>query len=308
MRTEPKILIIILNWNQYKLTQETLYSLQNIEYQNYQILLIDNGSTDDSFHRLKAEFPGLYTIANEENLGVAGGRNAGIAFARKMDYDYLLFLDNDVLVAPDFLSELVSAMDFYPNVGGTQSLVLQYGKPDSVCSAGGQFFPLICHNRSRKGVKISALLRDGCPQEIDWMGGVVQLIKREVFSHVKGYDEDYNPYGPEDAQMGLAMRRAGYRLLLVPSSRIWHRAKREKNWREFQTRNNAQSMVVFLRKNSNWVNFPFALAWHLLNYVMRSSLRYLFTARYDLLNAFMEGLRLGWTKHISQSSENRQYP
>jgi len=305
MRSEPKVLIIILNRNQYELTRETLHSLQKIDYENHDILLIDNGSTDDSFYRIKVDFPQLFTVANKKNLGVAGGRNVGIEFARKRDDDYLLFLDNDVLVAPDFLTKLVQAMDLYLDVGGVQSLIFHQGAPETVSHAGGQYFPLICHGRSRRAKKTAALLRNSRPLEIDWMSGVSQLIKREVFSRVKGFDEDYYPYGSEDKQMGRAIKCAGYRLLVAPSSWVWHREKREKQWLEFKTENIAMSAVIFLRKNSHWASFPFALAWHLLNYVTRYSLVFLYSERYDLLHALVKGLREGWRKPISRMTRNR---
>jgi GT2 family glycosyltransferase len=299
MRSPPKVLIVILNRNQYELTRETLRSLQKIDYKNYNILLIDNGSTDDSFHRIKVDFPQLLTMANKKNLGVAGGRNVGIEFARKRDDDYLLFLDNDILVAPDFLTVLVQAMDFYPDVGGVQSLIFHLREPETVSHAGGRFFSLICHNRSRRGKRTAELLRDGHPLEIDWMSGVSQLIKREVFSRVRGFDEDYYPYGSEDQQMGRAIKGAGYRLLVAPRSWVWHREKQEKRWLEFKTENIAMTAVIFLRKNSNRANFPIALAWHLLNYVARYCLVFLYSERYDLLRALVKGLRKGWRKPIS---------
>jgi len=298
MRSEPKVLIIILNWNQYELTRQTLCSLNEITYSDYEILLVDNGSTDDSFARLKKDFPGMHTLAAGENLGVSGGRNAGIDFARDRNDDYLLFLDNDVIVAEDFLGRLVEALESHPAAGGGQSLVFHFDRPDLVCSAGGSFFPLICHHRTRRTNSVRQPIQDDRPVEIDWLGGVVQLYKKAVFSHIDGFDEDYHPYGCEDAQMGLDVKRKGYSLLLVPGSRIWHRAKAGNDWLEFKTKNNASAMVLFLRKNTHRANFVFAFLWHLVNYVLRYSFIFLLRGRFTQLRALMAGLRQGWTKSI----------
>lgn len=300
MKTEPKVLIIILNWNQYESTRETLLSLQKIDYHHAEIVLIDNGSTDDSLARIKADFPELQTIANGENLGVAGGRNAGIAFAEKRDYEYLLFLDNDVLVAPDFLTQLLATVVLDSSIGGVQPLILHLGEPERVFSAGGQYFPLLCHHRSRRGMKAEDLPDNDRPREIDWMSGGGQLIRSEVFSRVKGFDEDYDPYGCEDAQMGLDMKRAGYRVYLAPRSRIWHPRKTGRDWMTFKTRNMARSLVLFLRKNITRVNFPFALGWHLVNYVLRYVLKYLLTGQLAQLRALFEGITSGWTRPLSK--------
>jgi hypothetical protein len=299
MNSDPKVLVIILNWNQYELTRDTLHSIQQLDYRNYKVLLIDNGSTDDSLAKLKSDFTDVLFMAAGKNLGVAGGRNVGIAFAREKDYDYLLFLDNDVIVAPDFLRQLVRALESNPRAGGGQSVIFHYDRPDQVCTAGGQFIHLICHHRARKPDGIACPGEDDRPIEVDWLAGGVQLYRTSLFSSLSGFDEDYYPYGCEDAQMGLNLKKNGYTLLLVPGSRIWHRAKADKEWLEFKTKNNASAMVLFLRKNTNRANFPFALLWHLANYVLRYTCTFLLTGRLSQLRALLEGLRLGWTRPIS---------
>ena len=299
MNPEPKVLMVILNWNQYELTRETLRSVRNLAYKNYRVLLIDNGSTDDSLARLRADFPEILWLAAGRNLGVAGGRNAGIAYARERDYDYLLFLDNDVIVAADFLGRLVQALESVPDAGGGQSLIFHLDRPDQICSAGGQFVPLICHHRARRLKGTSYDGKDIVPLEVDWLSGGVQLYKASIFSSIDGFDEDYHPYGCEDAQMGIDLKKNGYRLLLVPGSRIWHREKTGKDWLTFKTKNNACAMVLFLRKNTGRANFAFAFAWHLMNYVLRYSLTFLLTGRFDQFRALLEGLRSGWKKPLA---------
>lgn len=300
MKKEPKVLIVILNWNQYESTRETLVSLRRMDYQNSDIVLIDNGSTDGSLSRIGTEFPEIRTVANGKNLGVAGGRNVGIVLAQESNYDHLLFLDNDVQVAPDFLTELVRAVALDSNIGGAQPLILHLQEPERIFSAGGQFFPLICHHRSRRGERTKELLEDDRPVEIDWMSGGGQLIKREVFSRVKGFDEDYYPYGCEDAQMGLDMKKAGYKILLAPKARIQHPQKVGQDWMTYKTRNMARSLSIFIRKNSTRTGLPLAMGWHLVNYVLRYSLKYLLSARFDQLRALFIGITSGWTASLSE--------
>ena len=102
-----KTAIIVLSWNNYKDTSICLNSLKKIDRSNCDILLVDNGSTDDSIERLKAEYPDVKCIVNDRNYGFAEGNNIGIRRAIKMGAEYILLLNNDTEVAPNFVSELV---------------------------------------------------------------------------------------------------------------------------------------------------------------------------------------------------------
>ena len=106
----PKVFILILNWNGKNDTIECLESLKNINYPDYEITVIDNGSTDNSVQLIKHNFPEIKIIFNHKNLGFGGGINAGIkeirARIKKKKY-YMLLLNQDTIVPPDFLSKLV---------------------------------------------------------------------------------------------------------------------------------------------------------------------------------------------------------
>jgi len=107
METWPKVAIIVLNWNGWRDTIKCLESLQQITYPNYQIVVVDNGSTDDSVERLKAAYPDLSLIVTHKNLGYAGGNNIGIRYALEQGADYVLILNNDTIVEPNVLTVMV---------------------------------------------------------------------------------------------------------------------------------------------------------------------------------------------------------
>ncbi|HEX9974417.1 MAG TPA: glycosyltransferase family 2 protein, partial [bacterium] len=101
----PSVAIIILNWNNWQDTVECLESLSQIDYPNYQIIVVDNGSTDDSVPQIRQRFGTIHLLATRENLGFSGGVNFGIEQAKTSDL--ILLLNNDTLVAKNFLTELV---------------------------------------------------------------------------------------------------------------------------------------------------------------------------------------------------------
>ena len=99
--------IILVNWNGYDLTQACLESLKELQYSNFQTVLVDNGSIDGSGEKLKTEFPAITLLTSPENNGFTGGNNLGIQWALDHSYDQILLLNNDTLVEPDFLNPLV---------------------------------------------------------------------------------------------------------------------------------------------------------------------------------------------------------
>lgn len=105
----PLVYIVVLNWNGWRMTLECLQSLDALDYPNHRVLVVDNGSTDDSVARLKAARPDLELIETGENLGFTGGCNAGMTSALEQGADYVLLFNNDAKGAPEMLSRLVDA-------------------------------------------------------------------------------------------------------------------------------------------------------------------------------------------------------
>ena len=111
MGMPPKVAIILLNWNEYQDTIECVLSLKDMEYDNYEILIIDNGSTNDSVAILQEKFPEVTLIKSKENLGFCEGNNVGIRHALKNGSDYLFVLNNDTVVDKHVLEFLVKAAE-----------------------------------------------------------------------------------------------------------------------------------------------------------------------------------------------------
>ena len=102
-RRQPKVSIIILTWNSYDVTRDCLLSLRKIDYPAFEVVLVDNGSVDGSGKKLAQDFPEVRVILNEKNLGFTGGNNVGMRDVLARGTDYLLLLNNDTIVAPNFL-------------------------------------------------------------------------------------------------------------------------------------------------------------------------------------------------------------
>jgi GT2 family glycosyltransferase len=217
----PKAAIIILNWNGYKDTAECLLSLKNLDYTNHEIIIVDNGSADGSPDRIKKEFPYVALIRNSKNLGFAEGSNAGIRRALKEGAEFVLLLNNDTTVEPDFLKLLAESAAKDDKIGIASPKIMFYHDPEKIWFAGGYYLPLI----KKPSHKYFRQLDRGQVKditEVDWVSGCCMLIRKEVFEKIGMLDADYC-YSYEDVDFCARAIDKGFKIILAPDSRIYHK-------------------------------------------------------------------------------------
>jgi GT2 family glycosyltransferase len=264
--SEPRVSIVILNWNSYQVTLDCLLSLRKMDYRNFEVVLVDNGSVDGSPARLLENVPEIRLIRNATNLGFAGGCNVGMRDALRRGTDYVLLLNNDTIVAPDFLTQLVRVAGSDEKIGAVSPKILFFDHPDRLNYAGGE------HRRWRLFPKVFGLrhLDDGTYdkiREVSFLTGCAFLIKAEVVRDIGVLEEVYFHFY-EDIEWSLRVLKAGYKTMYVPSAVIWHKEHyvTEKNQRngfiEFQL---ARANMIFARKHvplKLWpFKMPFFCAW-----------------------------------------------
>src|SRR4051812_48555304 len=111
---QPFVYIVLLNWNGWQDTLECMRSLYRMEYQNWHIVVVDNGSSNDSVERLKEIFPEVSIMETKKNLGFAAGNNVGIRDALANKADYVFVLNNDTTVSPNTISQFVEFAEKHP--------------------------------------------------------------------------------------------------------------------------------------------------------------------------------------------------
>ena len=217
---KPSVAIIVINWNGYELTKSCINSLQKITYANFSIVLVDNGSVDNSGERLKEEIPGLVYIQNEQNLGFTGGNNVGITYALDQRFDYVLLLNNDTVVEPDFLNPMISFLEDNPYYGAAQPKILYEGKRDTLWNAGGGYFKWLEMTWSI-GIGQKDEGQFNQEKNTPWITGCCLLAKTSCIKQIGLLDDDYFAYY-EDVDWSFRMREGGFRLRYIPSSVIYH--------------------------------------------------------------------------------------
>ena len=217
----PKVAVIILNWNGKEDTLECLASVKKLDYTNYEIVLVDNGSIDGSEDAILEQYPDITFLQTDANLGYAGGNNVGIRWALKHDADYVLILNNDTIVDKYLLTHLVAAGVHDSQVGLIGPTNYYYNEPTKIWTIGA-----IINTPSHLGYKT---IGDGDEDskwntaiEFDALIGSAMLIHRKVFESIGLFDERFF-LCYEELDFCARAREVDYKCLFVPEAKIWHK-------------------------------------------------------------------------------------
>jgi GT2 family glycosyltransferase len=218
----PQVVIVVLNWNGLADTLECLESLARLDYPAYEVVVVDNDSTDGSAEAIREQFPEVTLIENRENLGFTGGNNVGLRYALARGTDYALLLNNDTKVAPDFLRHMVEASEADPTVGIAGPTIYYHERPDIIWSAGG-----VIDWRRGSTQMVGLNERDEgqlgqVPRTVDFVTGCALLVRRAVLEQAGLLDERFFAYY-EETEWCVRATRAGFKIVHVPLAHIWHK-------------------------------------------------------------------------------------
>jgi len=263
--TNFKVSIVILNWNGLDDTVHCLESLEKITYPNYDIVVVDNGSKGDDAEILREKFKGyIHIIENDKNYGFAEGCNIGMRYALKNSHpDYILLLNNDTVVGPDFLSELVKIAERNPSIGITGPKIYFYDEPNRLQSAGAVIdwcqgkTPLIGPGEIDKG-QFEEI------KDVDWVIGCALLIKRRALEEIGLLYPKYFAFF-EETEWCVRCKKAGFRIIYVPRAKLWHKSQRTTGKPEgFLLYYTTRNRFLFMRRNSTRLQLFFFLIYFFL--------------------------------------------
>jgi GT2 family glycosyltransferase len=255
----PRVAVVVLNYNGKDVTLKTLASLVELRYPAYDVIVVDNGSTDGSYAAVAAAFPALTQLRVEENRGISHGLNHGLRHALEHGYDHVLACNNDVEADPDMLGELVRAIESDPSIGCVGPKTYYYADRERLWSAGGvlRFKESVTRERGMGEIDRGQYDRDG---EVDYVNGCAILMRRSALVAAGLWDPAYY-LGVEDADWCVRARRQGFRCRYAHRARLWHMVSHSigvyKPGRTFHT---GRSTAIFLRKYARpWQWLSFAL-------------------------------------------------
>lgn len=209
----PKVFVVILNFNGAKTLAPCLSSVFHSDYQNFEVLVVDNNSQDGSFELARQNYSRAHFIKNPENIGFAKGNNVGIRWALEKFADYVLVLNNDTVIEKSTLSSLVQVAESKDSVGIVSPLILTV--TNEIWFAGGQ----IVWDKM-KTIHLFTVASQ-VPYATEYLTGCAMLIKKDVFKKIGLFDERFFLYY-EDADFSLRTKNAGFELLVDPCAKIQH--------------------------------------------------------------------------------------
>lgn len=243
----PKVSILIVNWNGLEHLPICLDSLAAQTFRDFEVILVDNGSKDGSLEFVEKNYPWVRLVPLPENTGFATGNNRGLEHARG---DYLVTLNNDTRVEPDWLETLVAVADAHPRVGMVASRICAFSDPDIIDSIG----MTICRDGMARGQyrnKRWSALHLGEVEEILIPSACAALYKRAMLAETGFLDDDFFAYA-EDVDLGLRGRLAGWDAVAAIRAVVHHKYS--------QTSGSLSPFKVYLvERNHYWValkNFP----------------------------------------------------
>ena len=214
----PLVSVIILNWNGRAFLDDCLRSLKRQTYDNYEIILVDNGSQDDSVEFINTYYKDtLRLIRLPENKGFAGGNNAGLKEARGA---YIAILNNDTEVDREWLHNLINCINRDEKTGMVGSKVMNYYKRDEIDNTGHLIYPDGL-NRGRGRLEKDCGQYD-TSEEILFPSGCAGFYKKKMLDEIGGFDETFFSYG-DDTDIGLHGRYLGYKAIFCPEAVVYHK-------------------------------------------------------------------------------------
>ncbi len=262
-RRLPLVAVVVLTWNDRELALACLASLRDQTYACTEVIVVDNASTDGTADAIATEFPELDLIRNPRNLLFAGGNNVGIARALERGAEWVLLLNHDTHVAPDFVENLIDAAALHTDAAALGPMIYYASDPRRVWYAGG-LVSLRWGRFAHRGIRQIDRGQFSRVEETDYVTGCALLMRRQAIAEVGLLDEGFRMYC-EDTDWCLRARNRGWKLYFVPQSRVWHHISVSSGgqfaWRKIRRRLTSQLRLCARHSPrwALWTTVPLAL-------------------------------------------------
>lgn len=260
-----KVTIVIPNYNGKHFMEPCLASLMRQTYRDFDILVVDNASSDDSVSYMKEHYPRIRLICLEKNYGFSKAVNTGICHSTT---PYVILLNNDTTVDPDYVKEMVAAIEQSPSIFSVSSKMIQMYHPDLIDSAGDLYTLLgwgVCRGSGRPVSNYSK------PDVIFTACAGAAIYRRDAFQRIGLFDESHFAY-LEDIDIGYRARIYGYQNRYCPTALVFHvgSGTSGSKYNSFKVKLSARNSVYLNYKNMPFLqlllNSPFLLLGYLVKY------------------------------------------
>ena len=277
--------IVSVNYDQPEVTCEMLASLRKVTYPNFETFIVDNASPSTSPYGIKEKYPEVELLVSDKNLGFAGGNNIALQQAKG---DYILLLNNDTEVKPDFLDSMVSLMESDEKIGIVSSKILYFYEDNTIQYAGASPINPITSRGFHYGYKETDNGQFNEVTETAYPHGACMMIRKSVLEELGLLYEGYFLYY-EELDFAERVKRAGYTIYYQPNSSILHKESISTGKNSpLKTYYMNRNRVLFLRRNSSGVTFLLAMGYFFGISLPKNTLKYLFDKKH--LSALYRGV------------------
>ena len=303
MANVPKVCVVLANWNGADFTIPCVESLAESDYPSFQVVVVDDGSTDNSLARIAQRFPELEILRQPANLGVSQARNRGIARAAELGSDYVLVLDNDTRVDRGLISQLVATAKVHGDAVAVGPKIYRLDDPKRLWFAYGRLslWTGFYFNPVYNSVDLGQFEQ---VMEMDAASSCCLLIPMGIVKVVGGFDPGFTRN--EDIDWSLRCRRAGFRLLYCPQGRVWHFLGGSSR------KQAAASIRYLLTRNQLWTLRKIGRPWHMLSIICLyplhccwRMLRMSLSRQWDCMGAELRGAKDGFLASIPPGGDPR---
>lgn len=295
------VCIIILNWNNYHDTVSCVQSLRQMSYTNYRVVVVDNGSTNESVGVLES-LDNIHLIKNETNLGFAGGNNVAMKYAIEQDFDFVWLLNSDATVEPGCLEKMILAVQEDPKVGLASPVIYHQDRPDEIQHCGTRLNSTSDGVNEAGDISTAKTWQEADPSNvIVW--GTALLISASLIRKIGFLDKQLFAYS-EDTDYSLRSSKAGFNNITIFDAKIWHQSTdglRKAHFYYYTVRN----VGLMWRKYASGLKF-LKICWWNLNRTKRQL--GLMKQHPDLAMACKLGLWDGWVGNGGAFYPRRKLP
>ncbi len=303
LKRYPLVSIITVNFNQAEVTCALLESLNKITYPNLEVIVVDNHSTKDDPSIIKKRYPNIVFIQNPINYGFAAGNNYGLMRARG---EYVMLLNNDIEVPPDFLEPLIAKLEKHPEIGAVSPRIRFYYQPDTIQYAGYTPMDKVTLRNAAIGYREKDKGQYNEDRETPSAHGAAMLVPMHVVKEIGLMSYIFFLYY-EEADWCKRILRIGYKIYYVGSSFVLHKesvstGKLSPLKIYYLNRNR----IVFMRRNLHGKEFYVALLYQLFIAIPKNAFSFLLKGKISLFLAYYKAI--GWHVTHTFSKEVHENP
>lgn len=299
----PLVSIITVNYNQSEVTCDLINSLNGITYPNFEVIVVDNNSTEDDPSIIKKRYPNIILVENPINYGFAAGNNFGLMRARG---EYVLLINNDIEVPPGFMEPLIDKLENNPKIGAVSPKIKFFYQPNTIQYAG--FTPI--NNITMRNAAIGFRQKDVGQYEVDketaYAHGAAMMVPMKVVKEVGLMSYIFFLYY-EEADWCARIANAGYTMHYVHNSFVLHKesvstGKLSALKIYYQNRNR----LVFMRRNIQGREFYLSLGYQLFVAIPKNAFSFFVKGKFSLFLAYYKAI--GWNIRNIFSNEIHENP